>query len=723
MAIKESVETLVFAGTRTGVLYIFRLAVVLENGHEIKGSLWTIGGMHHYAVTSVCISENNQHLFSGDENGAVVCTDMLFSLNETESSIITREGEEIIQLDYLKSLKLLLVSTKRRNFLVRTDNGDEIMQIGSKERKIQLDFGACFSYNINDPRNPKIFSSRPGMRIWKSNINGKVEQTILFKDAIKESKYQKIPLIHKLKSRNNNEIIQFGRVLKFLENYILTWTNSHFFVLSTDGVVVSSLENITIRDICINESEIFILQELDNIDIIRLSLMPDERFSIRLKGKFQGTEQTVYNKILKNLSRIGDRMAFSVPEGTKLKSEDKSPSDPPSESNSACDLINDTQMVASKEGQKKPDEETLKENEAKSIELTETIKPDLQPEPITLNDDKPDLDSIGKKCFDDTIVFSIKTAKVKKKRKKIKKRVDEDSRSFLSSNSGSGSNDMSVADSQSLSSLNSKSIENINNVVPTLTDVTSNKINVNVSDSKEEKLINEEPQDNENIDNSNSSQENFNNLEKDERKSDELKEEVSDSVVSNEIKIIEQNSSEQKEIEEPNKLEERLEESTEEKHVENLSRNEEECTEIVEEDEEKGEEILKNSNNDDQRQFSLPCEIFNSDDASLQPSLSSSTSMSDEEFNSIYTRDSQTNEIEVEETISNQDINEEEQEEKEDDLNLESLTEEIWTEMSTPSIIQSFCVTDKFIWLVDKSQKLHYCDLTVREIQYFDNLQ
>ncbi|CAD5119039.1 DgyrCDS7688 [Dimorphilus gyrociliatus] len=712
ITIKESVETLVFAGTRTGILYIFQLSAVLENGHIIKGSQWVVQGMHQRPVSTVCISENNQHLFSGDEEGTVVCTDMLFSLNETESAIITREGEEIVQLDYHKPLKVLLVSTKRRSILIDTDKGDQLIQIGSKERKIFLDFGACFFSSVEDPKNPKIFSSRPGMRIWKANITGKVEQTILFKDAIKEAKFPKIPLIlnSQQQVKDEHETIQFGKVLKFQENFLITWFNSHLFVMTIGGTIVNSLENIPIRDVCVYDSEIFIILKFSKIDIIRVAVKPDDRFSIISKEKSQEIEQfeqavhkikDVSSKVWKNISKFGDKMAFTVPEG-KRYNEDKSPSDPPSESNSAYDMLSDMQL------REKTEEETSENADQVDKKLTDPITTDLKAESVTAKEDTPDLDLIGKKSFDDSIVFSIKTVKVKKKKKKAKKKVDEDSHSFVSSTSGSGSNEASISDTISLSSHNDKDSNYVNSIPNDLTD---NKTNDSDSELKAKEFVKDQPKEIEVRDESNSQTKTECN-EKEEVTENKDTDAQEDDTQTTDIDVQEKAVVQNTNIDDVEIVTEaKNEEATQAAEECSIKSNSEQLVEKKElQPESKSLEVEESAYDDETRDFSLPCEIFNGDNTSNRPSLSSSASLSDEEFNSIYARETQT--CTEEEKIIEDTVEEETISEYTSTDEFEILDEEIWTEMSVPSLVQNFCISEKYIWLTDKSQKLHYCNLT-----------
>lgn len=60
----------------------------------------------------------------------------------------------------------------------------KVCQVGKKDRKNLGKFGGILVKTGLKPKDLAAYCSRPGLRIWKADISGAVERTILFKVII-----------------------------------------------------------------------------------------------------------------------------------------------------------------------------------------------------------------------------------------------------------------------------------------------------------------------------------------------------------------------------------------------------------------------------------------------------------------------------------------------------------------------------------------------------------
>ena len=105
----------------------------------------------------------------------------------------------------------------------------------------------------------KLYAARPGLRIWTADGNGKVSSTSVFKTLLAE----KPPVIRTLTGNDGkmNSSGQFGQLLAFYNQYIVTWDQSHIWVLDLDvGSVIGCHSNLgKIRDVAVCGHEIYVL--------------------------------------------------------------------------------------------------------------------------------------------------------------------------------------------------------------------------------------------------------------------------------------------------------------------------------------------------------------------------------------------------------------------------------------------------------------------------------
>lgn len=134
--------------------------------------------LHSAPIKCVEWSRNGMKLFSADSSGTVVLTEFNSVQQVVKSFIILNETYDVIQLSFRQSY--LLVSTVFRTTVCSCgqDGVWGAHQVGTKDRKVLCSAGGTFLSNLNPV---KLVSSRPGQRLWLSNVTGNVEHTLLFK--------------------------------------------------------------------------------------------------------------------------------------------------------------------------------------------------------------------------------------------------------------------------------------------------------------------------------------------------------------------------------------------------------------------------------------------------------------------------------------------------------------------------------------------------------------
>ena len=120
-------------------------------------------------------------------------------------------------------------------------------------------FGGCFIPDILSEPTKKVYAARPGLRIWTADENGKVSSTSVFKSLLSD----KPPIIQTLIGNDNkfNSNGQFGQLLIFHNEYVITWDTNHVWVLDLDlGNIVGCHSNLgKVRDVAVCGHEVFIL--------------------------------------------------------------------------------------------------------------------------------------------------------------------------------------------------------------------------------------------------------------------------------------------------------------------------------------------------------------------------------------------------------------------------------------------------------------------------------
>lgn len=186
----------------------------------------------------------------------------------------------------------LLVSTLYRSIICKREqkntnenSGDykwKISQIGKKDRKILYEFGATFrdrditiNPNMIKKISQKIICSRPGLRLWLADIYGNVEQTLLYKDTINAKPIWDIPLLNPSKNFKTKSLINFGKVIMFSRNYVITYDDAVLLILNLEKLRVEAIAKgfRKILDVTVCGKEIFILE--GSRSLIRISTCPE----------------------------------------------------------------------------------------------------------------------------------------------------------------------------------------------------------------------------------------------------------------------------------------------------------------------------------------------------------------------------------------------------------------------------------------------------------------
>ena len=139
------------------------------------------------------------------------------------------------------------------------------------------EFGGVFIPAMCKPEDAQLYCTRPGFRLWKSAIDGTVNNTFMFKELLSQA-HNEIPVgafvvtsIEKAAPAS-----QFGPLLLFHGQYLVTWNQSCLYVLDPERTcVVGTQKHVgQIKSVISTGDEIFILRRNTNRDLIRISTKP-----------------------------------------------------------------------------------------------------------------------------------------------------------------------------------------------------------------------------------------------------------------------------------------------------------------------------------------------------------------------------------------------------------------------------------------------------------------
>ncbi|KAK4873241.1 hypothetical protein RN001_015270 [Aquatica leii] len=282
----STVDYMVACGNREGNISIFQ---VPKSHHEsLPENLrpknkqierYTVSDLHKEAITALQWTKNGMKLFSGDKLGHVVLTEIDFYMHLCKSVEILNESYEVVQLSYYQ--QSLLVSTTYRTIICKKENKWKVCQVGKKDRKVLGSFGGILYQNGLRSNDVVLYCTRPGLRIWVSDIEGSVQQTLLFKDILSQrsTEAQLInPVPKSLRKLLPQKEASFGIVLPFNEDLLVTYNNDVVYIVNpkelTVNAMVSNLRGVL--GVSANKDEIFILE--GDRSLVRISEHPEPNY-------------------------------------------------------------------------------------------------------------------------------------------------------------------------------------------------------------------------------------------------------------------------------------------------------------------------------------------------------------------------------------------------------------------------------------------------------------
>lgn len=266
-------DDLVAVGTASGRVALFQLVSQLP-GRNKQLRRFDVVGLHKSPVTALAWSANGMKLFSGDDKGKVVFSAVDLDQGVCNPVLLFEEPSAIVQMDYCQ--KVLLISTHQRSLLFHTQE-QALQQLGTKPRQSNGKFGACFQPGLCKQSDLQVFAARPGLRLWRTDIRGVVEDTRLLKPLF-NSEVPQFELFPRPGTAGGYrpQDRQLGLVSCFLhEGWLLSWNEYCVYVLDCiNQVIVGALESSgDIVSVSCTENEIFILK--GDRDIVRISNSPE----------------------------------------------------------------------------------------------------------------------------------------------------------------------------------------------------------------------------------------------------------------------------------------------------------------------------------------------------------------------------------------------------------------------------------------------------------------
>uniref|UniRef100_A0A671RH86 Tectonin beta-propeller repeat-containing protein 2-like n=1 Tax=Sinocyclocheilus anshuiensis TaxID=1608454 RepID=A0A671RH86_9TELE len=266
-------DDLVAVGTASGRVAFFQLVSPLP-GRNKQLRRFDVVGLHKSTITALAWSANGMKLFSGDDKGRVVYSSVDLDQGLCNPVVFFEEPSAIVQLEY--SQKVLLVSSHQRSMLFYTQEQSH-HQLGTKPRKSNGKFGACFQPALCKQSDLVVYAARPGLRLWRTDVRGRVGETHVLKPLFN----QDIPQFELFPRSGFNggyrpSERQLGIVSCFLkEGWVLSWNEYSVYVVDcTNQVIIGGLESSgDIVSVSCTENEIFILK--GDRDILRISNCPE----------------------------------------------------------------------------------------------------------------------------------------------------------------------------------------------------------------------------------------------------------------------------------------------------------------------------------------------------------------------------------------------------------------------------------------------------------------
>jgi hypothetical protein len=117
--------------------------------------------------------------------------------------------------------------------------------------------------------------------MWRANVSGTVEATYLFKEFLIKTSENIVFLNEFVSSASVGDspksMPQFGLLHTFANNYLVTYRTSALFVVDPrEGALIAYHTKVgSIRSIAVCDDEIFILQDTEGLNVLRIGLRRD----------------------------------------------------------------------------------------------------------------------------------------------------------------------------------------------------------------------------------------------------------------------------------------------------------------------------------------------------------------------------------------------------------------------------------------------------------------
>ncbi|XP_056667205.1 tectonin beta-propeller repeat-containing protein 2 isoform X2 [Monodelphis domestica] len=315
-------DDLVAVGTASGRVAVFQLVSSLP-GRNKQLRRFDVAGIHKNSITALAWSPNGMKLFSGDDKGKIVFSSLDLDQGICNSSLVLEEPSSIVQLDY--SQKVLLVSTLQRSLLFYTEE-KSVKQVGTQPRKNTGKFGACFIPGLCKQSDLTLYASRPGLRLWKSDVHGTVQATFILKDVFAGG-VKPFELYPRLEPADRGSCTfsekHLGLVSCFFQDgWVLSWNEYSIYLLDTiNQATIAGLEGSgDIVSVSCTENEIFLLKGDRNI--IRISSRPEGLGSLGRDGvETLGCPEKIH---LQSLDKLGTFSNETRNRGSSITSESRS---------------------------------------------------------------------------------------------------------------------------------------------------------------------------------------------------------------------------------------------------------------------------------------------------------------------------------------------------------------------------------------------------------------
>ncbi|XP_050441842.1 uncharacterized protein LOC126846466 [Adelges cooleyi] len=247
-------EELIGFGTQKGIVCILQ-----RNDNGIGAKMLNKSTEHlGHEITAMEWTSKNQ-LYFGDNSGKVtsICVSLFVrkAIFQTPPYTMIQLDSKVVQMN--SSDDLLVVSTLTRCYVCDIVK-EQYKQIGQKPR--DGDYGCC----IVEWKEKKIFSARPGSRIWEVEINGTVQSTHQLKYCLAIpptlNVHDSMTIDFSRVSSENwpPQSLNFKKLCDIWNNCILTFTSNSIFIINmlTINIVLwydgySNIQNLKCVDNCI----------------------------------------------------------------------------------------------------------------------------------------------------------------------------------------------------------------------------------------------------------------------------------------------------------------------------------------------------------------------------------------------------------------------------------------------------------------------------------------